>query len=361
VRRLIALLVIALLGVTVFGLSGRSSGVGVSGTNVSGSTMRSELSAISSTPAIQCYITALDPVSFSPGAGGASILSTGAAAWSNLRIEGLAITQYVQNRFKYRPSAADLVKAQSALEGEMTQAAAARKYNCPGTSAQALAAMPEEMRAAEIRDQATSLYLVSKLNATVPLTLASMQAYYASHTSDYDTICVSIALVAPTSVSAFNAARNAGASVAQLAAQFSVDPSKARGGAYGCYAPTSSSYSGVRADTTSTPLNTFAKTPQYISYNNGTYALFVAPTKRTTTPFASAEGAVLSDLQTTNANSANTIKQKILFAAAVTVDPAFGRWGLNSTGPMVFVPAMPATADVGSITALTSAAATIYK
>jgi hypothetical protein len=361
VRRLVALFVIALLGATVYGLSSNSSGLNVNNTTVSSSTFRTELSAISTTPTIQCYVTALDPVSFNPGAGGASIAATGAAAWANLRVEGMAISQYVKNRFKYHPSAAQLAQAKSSLEGEMTQAALAKQYNCPETATQALALMPTEMREGQILAQASSLFLISRLNATIPLSLSSMKSYYASHLSNYDTLCVSVALVAPTSVSAFNAAQGTGATVAQLAAQFSVDPSKAKGGAYGCYAPTSSSYSGVRTDVLSTPLNSFGKTPQYISYNGGTYALFVAPTKRSTTPFATAESAVLRDLQTLNDNAANTVKQDILYQAAIAVDPAFGRWGLNSTGPTVFVPATPATVDVGPLNAFTSTVAPSYK
>ena len=360
-RRLVTLFVVALLGASIFGLSGGSSGLNVSGTRVPARTMLAELAAISSTPTIQCYVTALDPVSFNAGAGGSSILATGASAWSNLRIEGLAISQYVQRRFHYVPNARDLAAAKSSLESEMAQAATAKSYTCPGSPAQALAAMPAEMSAAEVRDQATSLYLLTKLNATVPLTPASLQTYYVSHTAQYDTICVSVALVPPSSVSAFEAARTAGASVARLAAMFSVDPSKAQGGAYGCYAPTASSYSGVRTDTATTRLNTFATSPQYIRYHNGTYALFVAPTKRTTTPFAQSETAVLRDLQTTNANSAGTVKQEILYAAAVNVDPTFGRWGLTSSGPSVFAPATPAVSDVTSLRALTSAAPTSYQ
>ena len=355
------LLVVALLGATFYGLSGRSSGLSVSGTRVPATTLRAELAAIATTPVIQCYVTALDPVSFNAGSGGSSILASGASAWSNLRIEGLAITQYVQRRFHYVANAHDLAVAKASLESEMVQAATAKNYTCPGSPVQALAAMPAEMSAAEVRDQATSLYLLSKLNATIALTPASMLTYYASHTAQYDTICVSIALVAPSSVSAFIAARKAGASVAQLAAKFSVDPSRARGGEYGCYAPTNTSYSGVRADAGSSALNTFATSPQYINYHNANYALFVAPTKRTTTPYAQAQMAVLRDLQTQNASSASTVKQEILYAAAVSVDPAFGRWGLSSSGPSVFAPATPASADVTSLPALLSAAPASYK
>jgi hypothetical protein len=361
VRRLVALIVIALIGAFAFGISSNSSGLNVNGSTVSSPTFRAELRAISTTPTIQCYITALAPVSFSPGAGGASIAAVGASAWANLRIEGLAITSYVKRQLKFAPSAAQLAQAQTSLEAEMTQAALAKQYNCPGTSAQALTLMPAEMRTSQVLGQAASLYLLSKINATIPLTLAKMQTYYASHSSSYDTLCVSIALVPTTLVSAFNAAQVRGASVTQLAAQFSIDPSKTKGGAYGCYAPTNSQYSGVRNDVATTALDAFPKTPQIISYNGGTYALFVAPTKRTPTPFASAQSAVLSDLQTSNASSANQVKAAILNRAAIGVDPAFGRWGLNTTGPTVFAPAIPATTDVGSLSTLTAAGAPSYK
>lgn len=360
-RRIIALIVIALVGATAFGLSSESSGINVNSSSVSGPTFRAELSAISTTPTIQCYITALAAVSFNPGAGSATIAAAGAAAWASLRIEGIAITDYVTSHLKFNPSAQQLAQAKASLEAEMTQAALAKQYNCPGTSAQAIAEMPAEMRVSQVLGQAASLFLLSKLNATIPLTLASMKQYYATHTADYDTLCVSIALVPTTSVSAFTTAQSGGASVAQLAAQFSIDPSKSKGGAYGCYPPTNSQYSGVRNDVAATALNTFPKTPQIISYNGGTYALFVAPTKRTPTPFASAQSAVLSDLQTSNASSANNVKQGILFRAAIAVDPAFGRWGMNTTGPSMFAPALPATTDVGSSSTLTSPGTPSYK
>ena len=84
----------------------------------------------------------------------------------------------------------------------------------------------------------------------------------------------------------------AGATVEELAKQFSSDPSSAKGGAYGCYAPSNSSYASVRTDVTGTKLNTFPKTYQVINYNGTEAALFVAPTKRTVSSFASAASAV---------------------------------------------------------------------
>jgi hypothetical protein len=355
VRRLIAFLVVALVGAAIFGLTSASSGLGVNGARVSGNTFRSELNAIAATPALQCYLTALDPVSFVNGGGANTFAASGAAAWANLRIEGLAITQYATNHLKYHSTAATLASAETSLESQLTQAAAAKQYNC-GSAAAALAAMPPEMRNAEIASQASSLYLVSKLDKTIPLTTKSMKAYYASHSADYDTLCVSVAVVPLTQTSAFATAQAGGESVAALATQFSIDSSKTKGGAVGCFAPTSTSYASVRSDVGSTALNTFPTTPQDINYNGATEAFFVAPTARTVTPYAQAASAVLADLKSQNATTAHTAEETIVYRAAVDVDPAFGQWGLSSAGPGVFVPELPAKADVTRAKSLTTRA-----
>ena len=361
-RRLVALLVFALLGATLYGLSNYSSGISVNVSTVSGSTLRNELAAISSNPTLDCYVTALNAASFAPGAGGATMNATGAAAWTNLRVEGVAIDQFASTSLKFHPDAATLASARTSLESELSAAGASQSTPCTGTSTQALAEMPAEMRSFEIAAQAASLYLVTKLNTTVPLTLAKMKQYYGTHTANYDTICVSVAVVDPTQVGAFNQAQSAGMSVAALAKKFSADPSGAKGGAYGCFGPSSSSYSGVRSATASTPLGTFPTTPETTTYDNVQAALFVAPTKRTPTPFAQAENAVLSDLENANATAANTEKEVILRYANVAVDPSLGRWGVATSGLQVFAPATPSSGVVGSstITALGVGAST-YK
>jgi hypothetical protein len=360
VRRLVALIVIALLGAAAFGLSGASSGLAVNGTKVSGNTFRAELTAISTTPALQCYLEALDPVSFAAGGGSHTIAAAGAAAWADLRVEAISITQYAKDDLHFHPDAATLTSARASLLSELTKAAASKSYSCPGTAVQALAAMPIEMQKAEILAQASSLYLVAKLDSSLPLTTKSIKAYYESHRSEYDTLCVSIALVLPSRTSAFAKAQAGGATVAQLAAEFSADPSGKTGGAYGCYSPTSSSYASVRADVGATALDTFPKTPQYITYNNAEYALYVAATKRTVSPYAQAESVVVSDMQDANASSANEQEETILFHSAIAVDPAFGQWVFGSTGPTVYAEALPDKDDVNRAETLT-ASATAYQ
>jgi hypothetical protein len=349
------------VGATLYGLSNHSSGLSVNGSTVSNSTFSAELTAISTNPTLQCYVSLLNPSSFVAGAGGASMNAAGAAAWANLRVEGLAIEQYVARTLKYHPNAAQLASAQTSLEAELNAASAQQTTHCSGTAATALSEMPAEMRNFEIASQAASLELVSKLNTTVPLTLTSMKQYYTAHLSDYQTICVSVAVVDPTEVTAFVAAEKT-LSVAALAKKYSADPSGKKGGAYGCFGPSSSSYSGVRTATASTPLNTFPATPEQITYNNQTAALFVAPTSRTTTPFAQVEATILSTLENANASKANTEKANILYYSAIAVDPSIGRWGLGTSGPSVFAPALPSSGVVGSTTiAALSVGAAKYK
>jgi hypothetical protein len=220
--------------------------------------------------------------------------------------------------------------------------------------------MPAEMQTSEIQSQATSLYLVKKLDETVPLTVANMKAYYKTHQSEYDTLCVSIALVLPASVTAFDAAETAGDSVATLAKDYSQDASAKKGGTYGCFAPSNESFASVRADVASGTFDAFPTTPQYIDLSGADYALFVAVTKRTHTSYGQSAEAVLSDLQNLNAQNATKVKNSLLYAAAVHVDPSIGQWGLNTTGPEVFAPTVPAKANVTGATTLASGSST-YK
>ncbi|HQU27168.1 MAG TPA: hypothetical protein PLS29_09090 [Acidimicrobiales bacterium] len=356
-RRVVLGLVILLAGAIAYGWSGLSSGISVNGQRIDARTLGGELAAISQHLTLQCYVTALSPTNYGVGAGGDTVKATGAAAWTELRVEGVAIDQYVQRHLHYTPSAADLASAKASLEGEMTVQAQTNRLTCPGTSAQALAEMPAEMRQAELVAQADSLYLVGKLKKAIPLTAAAMRRYYDAHQSSYDTLCVSIALVSPAKVAAFAASQKTGMSVANLARTYSLDPSSKKGGAYGCYPPTDQSYAAVRNDVAKGTLDAFPTTPQYITYGGQTYAFYVALTKRTPTPFASATPAVLNDLKNLNATAAASVKNTLLYEAAVHVDPAFGRWGLASSGPTVFSPATPSASDVTGASTLGGAAA----
>jgi len=364
VRRVLLVLVLAIAGAGWYGLAGSSSALAVNGQSVSDAALRSELVALADHPTLFCYYSSLASAALSQASAGNkvdSVTASGAAAWSNLRVEGLAVDHYVKTKFHYVATASDLATATSALEGEMTQAAAQSSQSCPGTAAQAVAEMPAEMRAAQVEDQASSMYLVSKLNRTITLTPANVRKFYDAHQSDYDYLCISVAVVQPATASTFVAAEKAGYSVAQLAKEFSVDPTGKKGGAYGCYGPTSSSYANIRTDLGTSSLGHFTTSPLQISYGSGVYDLFIAATKRVATPFSQAASLVVSDIQKLNATAANQVKANILYTAAVDIDPAYGRWGLSTSGPVVFAPALPATSGPASTSQLTSAATTPYQ
>jgi hypothetical protein len=358
VRRLVALFVVALIGASLYGVSGLSSGVSVNHESVSTSTVNAELSAIAHNKVLACYIESLDPTTYTAGAGGDSLKASSSRVWVNLRVEGLAINQYVTAKWNYHPDAAQLAAAKTSLISELNEEATANSLTCTGSAATALAEMPAEMRTAEIQSQATSLYLVKKLNDTIPLTTAAMETYYKSHQSDYDTLCISIALVLPDKITAFENAEAQGESVATLAKDFSQDSSASKGGAYGCYAPSSDSYASVRQDATGSTLNEFGSKPSYIEYNDSDYGLFVAVTKRTLTPFDKSEAAVLNDLKELNAEAADSVKNTVLEQAAIYVDPAFGQWGVSSTeGPEVSAPIVPASSSVTGAKKISAGAA----
>lgn len=364
-RRVILLLVLAVVGAGWYGLTSSPAALVVDGSSLSPGVLRAELTAFNSHPGLYCYVSSLvNAAILKPGAGRDSVTASTEVQWINLRVEGIAIDKYVAADLHYVPSAADLTRAQVALEGELTQAAAHASQNCPGTAAQAVAAMPAEMRRAQVRDQASSAYLLSKLNATIPLTPTTIRAYYRAHLASYENLCVAIAIVPQSQLGAFAKAQSAGLSVAALAKKFSADrTSAAKGGFYGCVAPTSSSYTSVRNDIGATAIGRFSTTALSYTPNQGgpTYGLFVAPLSKRPVSLTQAQGLVISDIQTSNASAANSVKANILFAAAVTVDPAFGRWGLSSSGPSVFAPALPGDSGPATSTQLTAPSATPYQ
>jgi hypothetical protein len=59
-----------------------------------------------------------------------------------------------------------------------------------------------------------------------------------------------------------------------------------------------------------------------------------------------------------NAEAADNVKNTLLRDAAVYVDPSFGQWGLNTTGPEVFAPTVPSKTNVAGAGTLTAGAST---
>lgn len=352
-RRLSLLLIVSLIGAALVGLFGAPA-LRVAGNTVSDQTLRSELAVIHATPALQCYLTALSNAGFNPAAGGSALEAQGVTAWTGQRVEGQAIMDFVE-KHTGAPTASDLATARTTIEDEFAQAASAKSYQCPGTPAQALDAMTPEMLNFELRAQADAAWLERAMPSQIPLTTAGLEAYFATHAQNYQTLCVSVAVVPPKLNDVFLSDRAAGKSIAQLASAYSLDKSAANGGAYGCWKPSSQYYAIWRKLTGTLPLNTFMTKPRSITYGTGQANLYVAVTARTPSTFADAASAVLADAKTYNASGAGRAKANILFKTPVAVSAAFGRWALTSQGPQVASLAAPLPADVLSPGALTGA------
>ncbi len=357
-RRVLIFIVVALVVGALYGYHVGSTGVSVNGQAVSARALNDEIAAVHNTPVLQCYLGALAQNGFQSGAGGATVSQAATSIWANMRIDGMTIASYVQNQLHYRPTAAELSSAQNAFESELTVLAAQYSLKCPGTAAQAVAAMPANLRRSEILDQADSLYLLKQLKSTVPLTPAEFAKYYRTHLSSYQSVCVSIALVPAAKVLTFVKEENAGVSVAALARKYSKDPSAKKGGAYGCYGPTNPSYAVVSGDVKGVALNHWTKP---ISYQNGAYGLFVAPTKRTTASFASVESSIVKTLQSSNGTSAQKVEQTLLYYARVVTDSALGTWVAASTGSGVAHPTLPPATDVSAASLLAATTSPTYK
>ncbi len=345
-RRLSILLALSLVGAALAGFAA-SPVVRAPGVSVSDRAMREELSALAANPGLQCYLSAMTGQFYRSGGGHDSLSAAATANWTKLRVESAVIIDYV-DRHGGTPTAADLTTARAALEQEFNAAAAARQYRCGTSPAAALDALPPAMLAFQLHAQADAMWLDKMMPSQIPLTTAGLESYFSTHSSNYDELCVAVAVVSPRTLNLFYADRAKGMSVAELAREHSLDSSSQKGGAYGCWKPSSQYYDTWRRLTAGLALNQYNAKPRKIAYGTGTANLFVAVTKRTPSTFADAEQLVLADARNYNAAGGTRVKENLLYRAAVSVSPAFGRWALTSSGPTVANLAVPAESDVTS-------------
>ena len=341
--RRIVILVLLLAGIAVgAGIGSQRAAVSINSNKMSDSTFRASLQALAENSGTRCYFSTIYSVPPHSAGGRDSVTSTTAAQWANTVIDGYAIEAYAV-KHHLAQSASVLTQTKVSLLAQLSSQAKALKLNCPGTAQQAFAALPKSAQNLLIRSTAASQELVRRLGNAIAITVPNLTAYYEAHKSSYDTLCISVAVVPQIQLSAFHADQLAGASVKSLVAKYSIDAqSKAKSGSLGCYGPTSSSYATVRTDVAGQSLNSFGSSPRPITYNGVTDGLYVAVTSRSTNTFTSVEQLVASDLQAQNSTSASAVQNTLLYKAAVSIDPALGRWGLTNSGPQVFVPGVPA-------------------
>ena len=346
VRRVLLFLVVGGLVAALAGLGSRSSAVVVNGRHVSTTELNAGLVAIEHHPTARCFFSSLVQNSLTPGSGGDTISMSATSAWTSLQVQGLAIANYVTARYHYHPSSGALATAETSLEQELTQQAARFNLVCPGTPAQALAELPASVRTTELVDQADSFYFLAKVKSTVPLTTASLRAYYQAHRSAYESICLSVALVPSAKTASFLRAEHRN-SVRALVRAYSIDKSRTHGGAIGCVTPSSSAYSAIAADVKGLALKAWSAP---FSYNSGKDALFLTATSRPVASFASVESSILTTLRASNASAAAQVSNDLLYLSSVRVDPSLGSWVAAVSGSTVhpaFSP-LPTLVDGGA-------------
>jgi hypothetical protein len=334
VRRVIVLIVVALVGAAFAGQLIGAKAISVNGTGLSDSTVRAELAAIHATPSYGCYVNALLSIhtastnaQFNTASTDAQFNVAGAASWTRIQIEGLNVLGYVERHYHWHATAAELKLARSEYVNDLTAGSTATGAKCATSASVALKQLPAWFLNDQLIQNAASEIYVSHLASAVPLTESGLTTYFNDHPSYYDTICVSIAVVPVASAPAFAQAQANGESVSALARKYSADPSAKKGGADGCYSPTSSAYEDVRADTTGTALNTFpAQGLEESSSTGSEYVLYVAPTKLTRNSFAAAAQMVLADAQNYNEQLASLGQSQLLLHASVFVEPGLGTW-----------------------------------
>jgi hypothetical protein len=187
--------------------------------------------------------------------------------------------------------------------------------------------------------------VVNSLSHAGPLGEKEFAAYYAAHTSNYDTLCIAIAVVAPTQEQAFTTTAASGASVGTLARAFSQDPSSHRGGAYGCWAPSTSQYQTIRTAVSGVADNTFSAGTK-INYQGVASYLHIAVTSRTTNPYSAVSALVATDATNAQSTEATTALDSLLYTAPIAVGTHVGRWALIDARPTVAPLAQPALTDV---------------
>ncbi len=346
-RRVVLLLVVALIGA---GLAGRLVGadaVRAGHLSISASTYRAEIGVLASSPAYSCYLQS--ELGGTIQSGGV-VSPAGSTEWAKVQVESLAFESLLASKYHWKPSPKELNQARSGLLNDFDQSAAAVAAStgkgCGPSATVAFSKLPTWFQRNEVLRNAASIALLKRIGTVTPLTQSGVANFFAAHRSAYDTICISIAFIPSAQFSTFEKARTSGASVASLARAFSADPSAARGGAYGCQSPGSSSYASVRRFVLNEPLNQFSPRYQPQQTQSGVYLLYVAPTKRTPNSLSVAFKQIIADIQGQNSNSAALAERHYLQISNVAVDPSLGRW--SHAKVTVVIPRSPALKFVAS-------------
>jgi hypothetical protein len=368
-KRFLILLVILAGGVAWAAFAVPSNAADVNGSSISQRDLNSDVSAIANSSSYQCYLNSQEYLSSDGSESLPTVLGagTGQYAGDHPTATTAFVASYLETDVGHQlllqvaaerhvsVTQADLATAKSNLTEQITevmseilqtQEAENIQYSCSTTGqaltgAEVLSTLPASFVNEQVQFVAEATALQEDL-AGVGSSDADLQAYYESHTAQFDTACLTAAVFSSES-----AAQTAASQVASGTpfATVASGTSSSGGGAQGCDVlsdlvsklPTDADLKSLATGAVSAPID-----------DSGTY-LLLQITSRTPTPYSKAKSAVENAVQ--QAGSAAT--QKVLTAderrSSVTVNPQYGVWVPVSAS--VLTPFSPEPSDVLNATA----------
>lgn len=348
----LALLICLTVGL-VLGGAVASNAVVVNGTAISQSEVNHDLAAVANSPSYLCYLNANALIRSSGQFGLGSVAGSSSSSysagfvtnWLNQDVTNLIISHEVDSLGLTSASAENTaIAAQdlaTSINSTMSQVAGTR-YQCVGTGTTVLSGLPASVSSKLIKAQSDSEVLLAHLGG-IGLDQQSLQQFYNQSPSSFDTICISGILVANQATAAtLRAQIEAGADFATVAAQNSVDASKANGGSLGCFAPTSANYQSVVKDVGSLNLGDLTQPLP----SQGSQYVILKVTSRSSTPFTSIGSAVRQSALVKDATAASAAASSLVRSASVNLNPRYGTWHATLRGTGIVPPASPPTAAI---------------
>jgi hypothetical protein len=360
VKRFLVLLVALAAGVAAAAVLVPGPAVTVDSTGISRATLDGQLSAIAASSDYQCYLDArLTLQSGAPSTGtiqvaGAGSSDAGGNGTYSTAFVDYWLTQMVNDQFLEQLAARHhlavtpqgMALARDDLASTITttlqQVAGTPYQHCLADGTQVLASMPASFVDAQVRAQAAGDLLEASA-AGQGLTDASLAAYFDTHRSQFDTLCLSV-IGAQTSAAAeqLRAEIAGGTPFAQVAA----NNGEQNGGSQGCVGASNPGYASIRSAIGTLPVGQVSAP---IETSSRTFVI-VEVTKATPTTFAAAHLAVLSALLASGEQQASAELTAAIRSARVSVDPRYGRWQPGNSVSITGPPHPPA----GSVLSLTA-------
>ena len=364
-KRVLLLLVVVAGAIAAAAFTVSSNAATIDNTQISQGTLADDLNAIAHSPQYQCYLNAevglstQGEVTNLPIAGAGqdpkntdlgSFSGAFVRFWLNQMIHQAAVGAYAANH-GLSPSPALLRTAReeisAGVDGTFSEASSdGLSVGCTSSGPAVLASVPTSFVNELVNDQANN-DLVNAHSIGAGLTPADVKAYFDSHSSNFDTLCVHD--VGASTQAAATTMRNQlllGIPLATVAKSSVVSSTVPEQGD-GCIAPTDQLYPLVAEQTKGLAPGGVSK-----PFANGSDYFLFQLDSRTPVPFSKLPALLVEEsIINVGEQRASTNVDRFLSNASITVDPSDGTWTKLSPTEGVFALPSPATSLLLSTTA----------